>query len=178
MRRVLGGVVAGSALTCAATAIAAGPWPGTYAWFNGDAQAGIGRLGSALSAFSLGDFNLHAHHVRIESEDGNIELESGKGAETTTLNPYFIGTATRKPLQVGWPDGKDVLPFIVTATPGQKKNIQEWRAGSKTVAAMNAKGQLRLGSITLAVQLVGGRAVLTAILPNGTRQILARAGGK
>ena len=173
MKRFVAGVVVGVAGTAAATAFAAGPWPGTYAWFTGDDGAGIGRLGTALSMFSQHDLNVHAAHLRIEAEDGNVELESGKSAAATTLNPYNIGTAQRKPLQVGWPDGEDVLPLVVAGNSKQKSNLQEWRAGGETVAAIDAKGGLRLGSVDLSASLVNGRVVLVATLPNGAKQTLA-----
>jgi hypothetical protein len=93
MKRFVAGVIVGLSLTAAATALAAGPWPGTYAWFNGDSQAGIGRLGTALSAFSNGDFNIHANHLRVESVDGNVELESGKNGR----QPPSIRTSSVRP---------------------------------------------------------------------------------
>jgi hypothetical protein len=173
MKRFVAGLTVGVASTAAATALAAGPWPGTYAWFSGDDGAGIGRLGTALSMFSEHDLNVHAGHMRIEAEDGNVELESKKSAPTTTLNPYDIGTAQRKPLQVGWPDGEDVLPLLVAGNANQKRNLQEWHAGSKTVAAIDSKGGLHLGSIGLTASLQNGHVVLVATLPNGTRQTLA-----
>jgi hypothetical protein len=178
MKRFVAGLAVGVAATTAATAFAAGPWPGNYAWFTGDNGAGIGRLGPALSMFSLHDLNVHAGHVRIEAEDGNVELESKSSVATTTLNPYNIGTAQRKPLQVGWPDGEDVLPLLVAGNAKQRHNLQEWHAGSKTVAAIDSKGSLHLGSFALSASLVNGRVVLVATLPNGTRKTLAtgRAG--
>jgi hypothetical protein len=172
MKKFAVGVAVGIALSAASAAFAAGPWPGTYAWFSGDSAAGIGRLGSALSAFSNGDFNIHAHHLRVEAEDGNVELESGKQAEATTLNPYDIGTPNRKPLQIGWPDGEDVMPLIIAGNAVQKSDLQQWRSGGKTVAAINAHGGLRLGQVTLTATVKNGRVVLVATLPNGKEQTL------
>jgi hypothetical protein len=174
MKRFAAGVIVGVTLTAAATAFAAGPWPGTYAWFTGDNGAGIGRLGTALSVFSEHDLNVHAAHIRMEAEDGNMELESNASVAATTLNPYNIGTPQRKSLQVGgWQDGEDILPLIVAGTPRQKHNLQEWRSGSKTVAAIDSKGSLHLGSIGLTASLRNGRVVLVATLPNGAKQTLA-----
>lgn len=174
MRRFAVGIAVGITLMTAASALAAGPWPGPYAWFKGDDRAGIGRLGSALSAFSNGDINIHGRHLRLEGEDGNVELESGAQVEATMLNPYDIGTSKRKPLQVGGSvDGQDVLSLIVAATPGQTRHIQEWRSGTKAVAAIDSRGRLRLGAVTLSTRVVGGHVTLTATLPDGKRQTLA-----
>jgi hypothetical protein len=173
MKRFAAGIAVVLALSTA-SALAASPWTGSYAWFSGDDQAGIGRMGTALSAFSNQDFNVHAHHLRFESEDGNVEMESGDHAAATMLTPYYIGTSRRKPLQVGGAgDGEDVLSLIVAGTPGQKNNLQEWRSGTATVAAITSTGQLRLGGVAVSVQMRNGRAVLVATLPNGKKQTLA-----
>jgi hypothetical protein len=67
------------------------------------------------------------------------------------------------------------MPLIVAGSDPQTADLQQWRTGTKTVAAIDAHGRLRLGSITLNAQLVQGRVELLATLPNGTRETLAVA---
>jgi len=122
-----------------------------------------------------GDINVSAHHLRMGTFDGNYEFEHSNQVTQTTLNSYYIGTPNRTPVAVGGNDGQDVLSFVVRGKQGQKNDLQQWTPGSEVSLAVDGKGRLRLGKVTLVAEIVNGKAQLVAVLPNGHRQLLAHA---
>jgi len=73
---------------------------------------------------------------------------------------------TRTPVAVGGDDGQDVLSFVVRGKEDQENDLQQWAPGGE--------GRLRLGDITVEARIVGGMAQLVAVLPDGSRQLLAQ----
>lgn len=154
-----------------------------FSWFQGDTYsyvAGIDRPGldgnpsGDLNIYAANDINVGSHHLRLEAADGNYEFEHSQAVPYTRLNSYYIGgVGVRTPIIVGGNDGQDVLSFIVTGRAGQKNDLQQWTPGDKVAAAIDSRGRLRLGQVTIAAQIRQGRATLVAILPSGERQVLA-----
>ncbi|MDX6516347.1 MAG: hypothetical protein QOH73_2013 [Gaiellaceae bacterium] len=148
-----------------------------WAWQVGDGVANIGRVqgSSDMQVNATNDLNIAAHHIRIGGEDGNFEFEHGAGAPASHLNAYIIGTPTRSPISIGGgADGQDVIALLVQGKAGQTNDLQQWQAPEgKTLAAIDGKGRLRLGTVTLTLGLKRGKVVLTAVLPDGTKQVLA-----
>lgn len=149
---------------------------GPYTWMTGDASrfvAGYEKDSQSMRIYAERDLNVLARHVRIEAQDGNIELESSADALTTRLNPYTIGTPTRKPLQVGGDDGQDVLSLIVDGRDGQKQPLQEWRSSGVPVAAVDENGGLHLRGAVIMLQVYKQKYRLVARFPNGVVKPLA-----
>lgn len=166
-------VAAGGGLVGALTAHAGSTSP--WNWFQGDERAYVAGSSTAddLSVFALRDVNILGSHLRLGSKDGNFELEHDKSTPTTTLNAYFIGSPTRTPIAIGGTDAQDIVSLIVGSAAGQKSDIQQWLADGKVAVAVDGKGDLRLGTITLSLGLQAGKVVLVAELPDGSRQVLA-----
>jgi hypothetical protein len=171
------GAVVGVALTVAGGALAGS----TYFWGNERAFISVdGEMAASLRLQADKDLNVGAGHIRFEAADGNFEFESGERAEASRISPYDIGTPKRKPLLVGGSgDHQDVLALIVEGTPRQQKPLQEWRAGDRAVASIDAHGQLTtrrvkartisLGDARLFIRSYGNRLYLIAVLPDGRR---------
>jgi len=137
----------------------------------------VGRRGgirrpSDLELFAGSDLNALANHIRLGGRDGNFEFEHGTGNPYTHLNAYFIGTSTRTPILIGG-DEQDVTSLIVTGRTNQKNDLQTWTLGGKAKVAVDGRGRLRLGDIALTAAVQRGKVVLTATLPNGTKQVVA-----
>ena len=172
--------VAGAGLAFVAGAGADGSW----IWAQGTPTAQIGVQSADpttlvidagnIHASAGGDINIGAGHLRVGGVDGNFELEHGAQAPTSSLDAYFIGSATRTPITIGTADRQSVTSLVVTGTQNQANDLQQWTTGDGTVSvAVDGRGRLRLGKLTLALKLVGGRAQLVAILPDGSQQVLA-----
>lgn len=172
----LAAAVAGTALFLAGSAVGAlaakaqPPW----AWFQGDDQSYVGRpqASSDLELFAQQDLNALATHIRLGGRDGNFEFEHGPQREASHLNAYFIGTSTRTPFVIGG-DEQDVTSLIITGKLGQKNDLQQWAPSNQVKVAIDGQGRLRLGNVTLLASIQKGRVVLSALLPNGTKQKLA-----
>jgi hypothetical protein len=151
-----------------------------WAWQSGDSNANIGRLDGSkdLSLNAADTLNATAAHVRIVGRDGNFEFEHGAGVAASRLNSYYAGTATRTPIAIGGgAEGQDLVALIVQGLLGQKHDLQQWQApAGKTVAAIDGRGGLRLGAVTLTTAIRQGHAVLLAILPSGKTEVLATGG--
>ena len=150
---------------------------GPYVWQTGDATrfvAGYANDPDSMRIYAERDLNVLARHVRIEAQDGNIELESS-GPAPTRLNPYTIGSATRKPLQIGQDDGQDLLSLIVDGHAGQRNPLQEWRAAGVPVAAIDAGGSLHLRGAVIMFQASKRTYRLVVRFPNGIVKPLAEA---
>jgi hypothetical protein len=149
--------------------------PDRWAWVRGDEAASIGRpLGQPnLVLRADGDINLRAGHVRLMADTGAFRLEIGRHASYGRINAYYIGTAQRTPVVVGAPDGQDVTSLVVQGSARQRRDLQQWMTGERVVAAIDPEGRLRLGGVTIDVELVDGRVILAAVLPDGMRQRLA-----
>ena len=173
-RLVVAAAAAVAAVAKGGTAVAHAAGSG-WNWFVGDERAHIGgpRSGNSLELFAIGDVNVTCSHVRLVSRDGNFEFEHDPKVATSTLNAYVDGTGTRTPITIGGWDAQDIVSLIVGGAAGQRKDIQQWRSGGTTVAAIDGSGHLRLGPLTLVAAVEGGRAMLYAQLPDGSRQVLA-----
>ena len=122
------------------------------------------------------DLNLTAAHVRMVTADGNYEFEHSVNTPITLLNAYFLGTPTRTPIAVGgYADGEDIVSLMVRGIQGQKHDLQQWVASGNVVDAIDGKGRLRIGGVTLTTRIVKGKAQLLAVLPGGKTQVLAAA---
>jgi hypothetical protein len=167
-------VAAGAALFLAGSAVGALVSKAAFAWMSGDTSSYVGRPDgtSDLELFAGGDLNALANHIRLGGRDGNFEFEHATNREVSHLNAYFIGTSTRTPIMIGG-DEQDVTSLIVTAKPSQKSDTQQWLQGAQVKVAIDGQGRLRLGTVRLVAGVSRGKAVLTAILPDGTRQTLA-----
>jgi hypothetical protein len=167
-------VVAGAALFLAGSAVGALVSKAAFAWMSGDEGSYVGRPQgtSDLELFAGSDLNALANHIRLGGRDGNFEFEHARDRPFTHLNAYFIGTSTRTPILIGG-DEQDVTSLIVTGKQDQKNDLQQWAPGGKIKAAIDGQGRLRLGTVRIVAAVQRGKAVLTAILPDGTRQTLA-----
>jgi hypothetical protein len=167
-------VAAGVTLFLAGSAVGALASKAAFAWMSGDESSYIGRPAgtSDLELFAGNDLNALANHIRLGGRDGNFEFEHGKDRPFTHLNAYYIGTSTRTPILIGG-DEQDVTSLIVTGQQDQKSDLQQWAPGGKVKAAIDGQGRLKLGSVRIVASVSRGKAVLTAILPDGTRQTLA-----
>lgn len=173
-RAILGAALA--ALVGAGTA-RADTSSGEFAWRDGDDSTyiGGGAGDDTLTISADGDLDIGAGHIRMGAQDGNYEFEHGKSVPETHLNSYYVGTPTRTPISVGGDDGQDVLSFVVRGMHGQKNDLQQWAPGGKVTLAVDGSGRLRLGQVVLLTEIVRGKARLVALLPDGTRQVLASA---
>jgi|SRR4051794_35001260 hypothetical protein len=173
---LLGIIVAVAAF--AAGAAVGGTLDTIWAWQVGDSTASVGRVDGSndLQVAAKGDLDLGANHIRIGGVDGNFEFEHGTGTPWSHLNAYEIGgVGVRTPIMIGGgADGQDVLSLVVAGKVNQKRDLQQWQAPEgHPVAAIDSSGRLRIGQVTLATAIRKGHAVLLAVLPNGTKQILA-----
>jgi hypothetical protein len=171
---VLIAAVAGTALFLAGSAVGGLASRAAFAWMSGDESSYIGRPQgtSDLELFAGTDLNALANHIRLGGRDGNFEFEHARDRPFTHLNAYYIGTNTRTPILVGG-DEQDVISLIVTGQQDQKNDLQQWTPGGKVKVAIDGQGRLRLGTVRIVAAVQRGKAVLTAILPDGTRQTLA-----
>jgi hypothetical protein len=171
---VLVAVAGGAALFLAGSAVGALASKAAFAWMSGDEGSYVGRPDgtSDLELFAGGDLNALAQHIRFGGRDGNFEFEHAKDRSVSHLNAYYIGTDTRTPIMVGG-DEQDVTSLIVEGQPNAKSDMQQWTQGAQTKVAIDGQGRLRLGTVRVVASIVRGKAVLTAILPNGVRQTLA-----
>ena len=151
--------------------------PGTWNWAIGDEHGSIGGLtGKALGTVAIHaeyDLDVTANHVRFGATDGNYEFEHGPQVSETHLNSYYEGTGNRTSISVGGDDGQDVLSFIVRGMTGQKNDLQQWQPNGQTTLAVDGDGRLRIGEIRLVAEDTASGQRLVAILPNGTRRVLA-----
>lgn len=173
---VLVAAVAGTALFLAGSAVGALASKAAFAWMSGDESAYVGRPEgtSDLELFAGTDLNALANHIRLGGRDGNFEFEHAATREVSHLNAYVIGTNTRTPFLIGG-DEQDVTALIINGKPRQTRDLQQWTTGGQVRAAIDGQGRLRLGSVRLVASVQNGRAVLTAVLPNGKKQVLAAA---
>lgn len=173
----IAGVALVSAGFGAVGAHAAGDSP--WSWIKGDERAFVAGAADEddLELYAARNLNLTANHIRIVGRDGNFELEHDRKVPVSTINAYVAGTGTRTPVQVGGWDSQDIVSLIVGGATGQKSALQSWKAGGKEVAAIDSSGRLSLQGVVLSVEVVSGKAVLVATLPNGTRQVLATGNG-
>jgi hypothetical protein len=132
------------------------------------ARAGIGNLNLRAAR----DFNVNAHHVRMISGDGNFELEHGSSVPTSALNSYRAGSGVRTPIQIGDRD-QDVLSLLVSGAPEQTNDLQQWSTGGTSLLAVDGRGRLRFGRVTVWVASRGGRIVLYARTSGGPARVLS-----
>jgi hypothetical protein len=141
-------------------------YQGTNTGFVGE-QAGSDEL--VLSA-PEGSINMRASHLRLMSDDGQFVFVHGKNANTASLNAFYLGTSTRTPIEIG--DSESSTGLIVAGSAGQTSDLERWTLSGQTVAAIDAKGRLRIGSITLDPELINGRVELFALV-GSTKQLVA-----
>lgn len=145
-----------------------------WVWQQGNPTAYVGQpegTSNLVLAAPNGDVNILATHVRMMSKDGVFRLEH-TNTGPATLNAYFIGTPTRTPIQVGGYDTSNVTELIVAGTAGQTADLQQWALSGKVVAAIDAKGRLRLGGVTLYPTVAKKRVRLYAVTSAG-KQLVA-----
>lgn len=150
-----------------------------WSWITGDERAFVAGAADDddLEVFAARNLNLTANHVRIVGRDGNFEFEHDRKVPVSTINAYVSGTGTRTPVQVGGWDGQDTVSLIVGGAAKQKSALQSWKSGGQEVASIDATGRLTLQGVALSVEVVSGKTVLVATLPNGSRQVLASGTG-
>jgi hypothetical protein len=121
-----------------------------------------------LNLRSARSFNVNAGHVRLVGRDGNFELEHETSIPASTLRAYDVGTGKRTPVQIGYSgDGEDVVALRVAGTPGQRNDLQQWTDGKRVLAAIDGKGGLRLGAVTLTTEVRSGVPYLIARTRSG-----------
>lgn len=147
-----------------------------WVWKQGGQVSYVGQPAGTpnLVAYAQGDVNFRAHHIRMMSDDADFQFVHPQSGPAR-VNAYYLGTATRTPILIGAFDGQDVTSLIVAGSAGQKADLQQWQLNGKTVAAIDGKGRLRLGSVTLFPRVVGGRVMLYAATPKGTQLVAAGA---
>lgn len=159
--------------------------PPGWLWYEGTDSGHVGeRSGGTLVVQAAGDIDLRAFHTRMMSDDGEFVFAHPKSTPTASLNAYFIGTSRRTPIQISQPEPTDSpqlqagapLPtsLVVAGTAGQKADLQQWRLSGRTVAAVDGKGRLRLGGVTLEPVIVNGQVKLYA--QHGSRRQLIAQG--
>jgi hypothetical protein len=121
------------------------------------------------------DANVIGDRVRVQSRTGDFEFEHSNAQPVSTFRAYNIGTGTRTPIQIGDSANKPITQLIVAGKKGQASPLQAWNASGKQVAAIDSRGRLVLGRITISAVVRHGRVVLIAVLPNGSQQVLATA---
>jgi hypothetical protein len=144
-----------------------------WAWYQGTATTFVGeQTGSDELVLSApqGDINMRASHLRLMSDDGEFVFVHSKSSPTASLNAFYLGTSTRTPIQIG--DSESTTGLIVAGASGQSSDLQQWTISGQTVAAIDAKGRLRLGQITLYPELVNGRVELFALV-GSEKELLA-----
>jgi hypothetical protein len=158
--------------------------PPGWLWYEGTDSGHVGEQAgtNTLVLQAVGDLDMRAFHTRMMSDDGQFVFEHPKSTPTASLNAYFLGTSTRTPIQISQPEPTDSptlqtassLPtsLVVAGTAGQHADLQQWTLSGKTVAAIDGKGRLRLGGITLLPQLVKGRVRLYALV-GSHKQLIA-----
>jgi hypothetical protein len=146
---------------------------GGWAWYQGTDTGYVGEQADthALVVYAARDLNLRASHVRMMSDDGEFDFTHPNAAPTANLNAFFLGTSTRTPIQIG--DQESNTGLIVAGEAGQRSDLERWTLSNKTVAAVDGKGRLRLGTVTLEPVVVRGRVMLYAVV-GSSKQLLAQ----
>jgi hypothetical protein len=122
------------------------------------------------------DLDVTAGHLRMVTSDGNYEFEHSRDTSVSLLNSYYLGTPTRTPIAVGgFADGQDIVSLIVRGVQGQTNDLQQWTSSGKVVSAIDGRGRLRIGAVSLTTRVVKGKAELLAVLPGGNVELLAAA---
>lgn len=159
--------------------------PPGWLWYEGTDSGHVGEQSGSntLVLQAAGDLDMRAFHTRMMSDDGEFEFVHPKSTPTASLNAYFLGSSTRTPIQISQPEPTDnpalqnpaSLPtsLVVAGTAGQRADLQQWTLSGKTVAAIDGKGRLRLGNITLLPQLVKGQVRLYALV-GSRKQLIAQ----
>lgn len=159
--------------------------PPGWVWYQGTDSGHVGQQAgsNALVVQAAGDIDLRAYHTRMMSDDGQFLFVHPTSTPTASLNAYFLGTSTRTPIQISQPEPTDspslqnsaALPtaLVVAGTAGQHADLQQWTLSGRTVAAIDGKGRLRLGSVTLVPQLVKGQVRLYAVV-GSSKQLVAQ----
>jgi hypothetical protein len=128
-----------------------------------------------LNVRSTRSFNVNAGHVRLVGRDGRFEFEHQGSVPVSWFNAYVLGTGRRTPVQIGVADGQQVVALRVAGSAGQKPDLQQWTSGGKVIAAVDAKGRLRLGPVALTTEVRSGVPYLVAEMPSGRIYALALA---
>jgi hypothetical protein len=159
--------------------------PPGWLWYEGTDSGHVGvQAGSkTLVVQAAGDLDLRAFHTRMMSDDGQFVFAHPKSTPTASLNAYFLGTSTRTPIQISQPEPTDSpalqdganLPtsLVVAGTAGQRSDLQQWTLSGRNVAAIDGKGRLRIGGITLEPKLVKGQVKLYALV-GSKKQLIAQ----
>jgi hypothetical protein len=121
------------------------------------------------------NINLTSQHVRIVGRDGNFEFEHAATSPASTLTAYNLGTPTRTPIEIGGAD-QDVLSLLVNGKPDQTNDLQEWAAGGKPLLAVDSRGRLRFGDVTLWVTNRNGTITFYAQAAGQPTRVLSRTG--
>ncbi len=129
-----------------------------------------------LNLRSANDLNLTAQHVRVVGRDGNFELEHSPSVAASTLTAFSAGTSTRTPIQIGAGD-QDVLSLVVSGRQGQTNDLQEWSTNGKPLLAVDGRGRLRFGDVTLWAVHRNGRITFYAQAPGEPPRVLSRTAG-
>jgi hypothetical protein len=107
-------------------------------------------------------FNVNAGHVRLVGRDGVFEFEHQGSVPLSKFEAFFLGTSKRTPIQIGEDDGANIVALLVVGSRGQKTDLQEWALGPKVVAAIDRRGGLRLGDVTVTTTVKAGVPYLVA----------------
>jgi len=156
-----------------------------WLWYEGTDSGHVGEQSgtNTLVVQAAGDIDLRAYHTRMMSDDGQFVFAHPTSTPTASLNAYFLGSSTRTPIQISQPEPTDSptlqnptsLPtaLIVAGTAGQRADLEQWTLSGKTVAAIDGKGRLRIGNITLDPVLVNGQVKLYALI-GSNKQLIAQ----
>jgi hypothetical protein len=144
-----------------------------WAWYQGTPTAYLGEQSGSdtlVLGAPQGSINLRASHIRLMSDDGEFVFVHASNSPTASLNAFYLGTSDRTPIQIG--DSESATGLIVAGASGQRSDLQQWTLSGQTVAAIDAKGRLRLGQVTLDPELVDGRVELFALV-GSKRELLS-----
>jgi hypothetical protein len=173
-RPALLGLAAVGAFLWASAGARAIPTADTAVWSLGGPQVRISERSdqSALST-RAGVASVRASGIAIHGSDGNVEVEHDGTTPNTVLDARNRGGHHTTTLRVGAADGQDVTTLVVPKASGGTHPVQVWRAGGRTVAAIDSHGRLSLNGVTLVpVVDATGETRLEAVLPDGSTQIL------
>ena len=128
--------------------------------------------GGVLTLRAKNDLNLTASHVRTVGRDGNFEFEHQAGVPQSTLSSLVAGTSTRTPIRIG-DSNQDVLSLLVEGRAGQTHDLQQWATSGQSLLAIDSRGRLRFGTVTLWTTSRNGRITLYAQAAGGSPRVLA-----
>lgn len=109
----------------------------------------------------------------VVGRDGNFELEHSPSAAASVLSAFNAGTTTQTPVQIG-AGAQDVVPLLVSGRTAQASDLQQWSAGGRPLLAVDGRGRLRFGEVTLWATNRNGEITFYAQVAGRPARVLSR----